>query len=224
MTGKKGMRSYERTPEIRAKMRAAKLGKKHTAEHNQKISQSLLGNQRRKGIPHTMETRLHLQGTSSGGTLDERFWAHVRKTASCWLWTGSCFRNGYGRLTTKSRIEGTRSEILVHRFAYELAHGAIPDRLLVCHSCDNRRCVNPDHLFLGTNADNSADMVQKGRQGHPIHAGTKNGMSHLTEDQVRMIRKKHSEGVTTTELARDLGVGRSTVSAIIQGRHWKHLL
>jgi len=224
MVGKKGMKAYERTPEIRQRMRLAKLGKKLSAEHKAKISLSLLGNQYRKGIPTPMEMRLHLQSTSRKQTLEERFWSNVKKTDGCWLWKGSCFKNGYGKITIRNRIEGTKREILVHRFAYELLVGPIPDGKLVCHTCDIHPCVRPDHLFPGTPLDNSKDCVQKGRQAHPDHHGILNHMAKLTEEQVRDIRRLSQDGISKAQLARDFGMSESGIIKIIKKRSWKHIL
>ena len=89
---------------------------------------------------------------------DERFWARVQKTATCWLWTGAIQSAGYGRFVTD---EGRH--VLAHRFSYWLHHGEIDDNLFALHSCDTPRCVNPEHLRLGTAKDNMGDVIARGR-------------------------------------------------------------
>ena len=92
------------------------------------------------------------------GPASERFWRRVRKTDSCWLWVGSTNRDGYGRFDSGGKVyKGS------HRYSWELSFGEIPNGLLCLHRCDTPACVNPEHLFLGTNQDNTDDKIAKGR-------------------------------------------------------------
>lgn len=105
-----------------------------------------------------------------------RLWSRVARTGECWEWTGPVNENGYGRMT----IEYERW--YVHRLSYELHHGTIPDGMNVCHRCDNPRCVRPEHLFLGTQADNMADMRAKGRAARRRRTHCKKGHPYTPEN------------------------------------------
>jgi DNA-binding XRE family transcriptional regulator len=125
--------------------------------------------------------------------------------SGCWNWTASKFGVGYGQFKLNGKMR------LAHRVSWELHNGAIPDGMHVCHTCDNRACINPEHLFLGNNADNVADKVAKGRQ-----------VRHkLTESDVLAIRA--AEGVSQARLASKFGVARSLISNIRNRTIWKML-
>lgn len=166
------------------------------------------------------------------------FWARVQKGEGCWEWRGARADTGYGRTPIGRRGRGP----FAHRFSYELHFGPIPTGLQVCHHCDNRGCVRPDHLFLGTARDNLRDMAAKGRQvfqrdpskaargdrhGTHTHPETlKRGEAHhnsrLTAEQVREIRARYpAEGITV--LGRAFGVSKQNIRAIVTGRAWKHV-
>jgi hypothetical protein len=146
-------------------------------------------------------------------TPEERFWSKVDKTSNpngCWEWTGGKIRNGYGSFTLNCK------SIVSHRFSYELYNGSIPTGLHVLHKCDNRICVNPNHLFLGTNQDNMSDKVAKGRQAK----GSTIGKAKLTEEQVLDI-KTHK--ITCKEYAKKYGITMSTIYDIWNRKTWTHI-
>lgn len=132
--------------------------------------------------------------------------------ADCWQWTGKTNNDGYGYSGT---INGN---ILAHRVMYTLAVGTIPAGLCVLHRCDNRGCVNPDHLFIGTRGDNNSDRNQKGRTVGSRCYGLMNGRTVLTDEQVSEIRRLYTPGHGVTDLAQRFGVHRSTVINIAAGR------
>lgn len=142
-----------------------------------------------------------------------RFWSRVRKTESCWLWTGGPDTRGYGRVTLGGRV------VLAHRASFKIHNpGVNLSGKAVCHSCDNRLCVNPDHLFSGSSKDNLGDASRKGRMH--LSRGDKNGNSKLSEAEVRAMLLESFEGVTTAELSAKYGISVTHVSRIISGKRW----
>jgi hypothetical protein len=171
-------------------------------------------------------------------SLVERLWARVKITDTCWLWMGSHSTAGYGTITVDSKA------ILVHRLAYELTFGPIPDGLWVLHRCDTPACVRPVHLFLGTRTDNMQDMVRKGRHWvhtrperiprgaksgarlHPerVPRGEKTTFAKLTAEQVREIRHLQRNGTLSQQAIGDMfGVSHSAISSIIHRKTWRHV-
>lgn len=145
-----------------------------------------------------------------------RFWAKVRKTADCWLWTGHRDRHGYGRVWLD-----TRRIQFAHRIAWELTNGSIADGLCCLHRCDEPACCRIDHLFLGTRVDNMHDMWAKGR-GRKLSGGQgkANPRAKLSEADVREIRAMAVTGVSGLDIANRFGVTASAVSLIVRGKNW----
>lgn len=153
---------------------------------------------------------------------NQRFWNRTDRTGDCWLWTGPVMKNGYGQTARHYR------RILTHRYAYELAHGPIPEGMCVCHTCDIRRCINPNHLFLGTVADNNRDMRAKGRSGWQVNPdcrarGSQHGRAKLTESDVLAIRDLVQAGNRRVEVAAQFNVSIPLVHKIMSREIWKHV-
>lgn len=144
---------------------------------------------------------------------EERFWSMVEKADACWLWTGYTMSSGHGQMY---HPDGT---MLVHRFSWELHNGPIPEGLVVCHKCDVPNCVNPSHLFLGTQSDNVQDAVNKGRLQH----GETNGHSKLKVDDVLSIIRLRKSGLTEPQIASQFGVSRGAINSILRNKTWKHI-
>jgi len=143
-----------------------------------------------------------------------RFWAKVNKTDGCWLWTRPPDSRGYGRFNpTHDR------DVRAHRYSWTLAYGLIPDGVFVCHHCDVRLCVRPDHLFLGDQESNMADMAAKGRSTQ----GSRHPQSKLTEELVKQIRERAEAGESHKSIRLSLGVAKSTVSMIVSRTIWRHV-
>lgn len=133
--------------------------------------------------------------------------------SGCWIWLKCLNHHGYAHLTYKGKQHRG------HRLSWETYHGPIPDGLLVLHRCDNRACVNPEHLFVGTYADNMGDMIKKGRDRHD--RGERASRAILTERDVIEIR---TSTLSLTELCKRYSAHRNTIDAVLKRQSWKHLL
>ena len=146
-------------------------------------------------------------------TIQERFWQKVDKSADCWEWSASRNRFGYGKFGVGNKIKKA------HRVAYELEIGSIPKGMCVLHKCDNRACVNPDHLWIGTQGDNIRDMWAKGRANMN---GIRNPRAKLCELDVWLI-KELLKTQTQQSIANWFSVARSTIGSIKYGTNWVYL-
>jgi len=149
---------------------------------------------------------------STGGffmTIGERFWAKVKKTDTCWLWTSSLYGQGrYGKF-----FVGNKKSIGAHRFSYMLNKGSIPCGLMILHTCDVPSCVNPEHLYAGTSRDNERDAIDRGR----IARRETHGMHKLTDEEVREIRKTKRN---TKMIALKYGISITWVKDLRRGNWW----
>jgi len=156
--------------------------------------------------------------------LETRFWSHVDRQNSddCWEWRGTRIRGGYGHLYI-GHHGGKPQLALAHRISWLLTHGEWIDgtRQIVRHRCDNPPCVNPDHLELGSYADNMRDMRDRGRERKL--RGSQAPWSKLTERDVTQIVALHQAGTSWRCLAETFGVSTPTIADIFAGRSWAHL-
>jgi hypothetical protein len=151
--------------------------------------------------------------------IEQSFWEKVNKDTQngCWEWIGSKDGNGYGLIRHNSVLYHA------HRVSFELNIGKIPPGQMVLHHCDNRACVNPEHLFLGTHTDNMRDMVAKGRHRNGNRKGMKHPLAILTDNQVIEIRRLYTTGLTQSKIAGMFHVSRGTVCSITRRVNWAHI-
>lgn len=193
-----------------------KLG--HPQYYRKTSTQWLLGDWEGLSGPKLKAKLSERMASSAEGR--KRFWSKAAKgnPDECWEWTGGFDDHGYGKFCF-TFARGKNTYLRAHRLSYFLTHGG-PLAEAVCHKCDNPKCVNPGHLFLGTRMDNNQDMVSKSRQavGRKIHT------TKLTPRQVQRIRILNLiEGVSTCQLAKIYGVVSSTIWSAVNGVNWKHL-
>ncbi len=157
------------------------------------------------------------------GDVQKRFFSKVAMTANpdkCWEWLGGKSKSGYA-LFCVNLSKGNRPSVRASRVMYFIHTGEHPTGKMVCHSCDNPNCVNPNHLFLGTPKDNTQDMIKKGRKF--VAKGEKVSTSKLTAEQVLIIRERRNNGALLRELAKDYSLDMTSISLIIRRRNWKHI-
>lgn len=154
---------------------------------------------------------------------EQRFWSKVNKDGPthprlgtpCWLWTAAIANDGYGQLAVN------RKHCLAHRLSFKIANGGIPDGLRVLHRCDNPPCVNPAHLYAGTDRDNARDRDQRGRA--VVARGERNSGCKLNEAKVREIREFAAQGRRHSAIGSQFGVSSGTIDQIVSRRSWRHV-
>jgi len=151
-----------------------------------------------------------------------KFWSKVllkANTSLCWEWGGAKNIKGYGQFSLKKN--GILTSEKSHRESYRLSKGEIPKNIMVCHSCDNPSCCNPNHLFLGTNSENMKDMYKKGR-GNDLK-GENNKLSKIKNDDISEIFLLYSQGFNFAEIGRKFNVSYVCIANIIKRKTWKHI-
>lgn len=149
----------------------------------------------------------------------QRFWAKVKQLGDddCWEWQAGFSQNGYGAFKLG------RKSITSSRMAYALTTNDDPLEFFICHTCDNRKCCNPSHLYKGTVVENSRDMIVRGRWAGGNNTGSKNPISKLVESDIVAIRGYFSAGINNKQIAKIYGVTHQMISKIRRGHFWKHV-
>lgn len=149
-------------------------------------------------------------------SITERFFEKIARTpfTKCWLWSAAIRPDGYGAFTYHIP---KKQSVVAHRFSWMHHFGEIPPGMNVCHKCDIRACVNPEHLFLGTQGDNVRDAARKGR----LARWDRHHQSVLSLEQVSEIRRRAGAGETHKSLGKEFGVSRATVGRMVRMETWK---
>lgn len=151
-------------------------------------------------------------------------WERIEKytmpepNSGCWLWTGACDNDGYARITIGSLKDNSKRSAVVSRLVCEKIHG-LPDNMLALHKCDNPNCINPDHIYPGTQKQNTKDCIDRNRRTQ-IKRGEENNMAVLKPEEVLHIRSSEQRGV---DLAARYGVSQATISIIRSRKIWRHI-
>jgi len=163
-------------------------------------------------MPYTKVTRNNIFG--------DRFRKNIQWTPTCWIWTGNRLVTGYGQFRLTPHLK--THKVLAHRMSWEIHNGPIPVGMFICHKCNNPPCVNPDHLYAGTQKDNMQDRIVSGRYGSQPK-GSNHHATSLTEADIPVIRKRRANGERAMDIAADFHVAPSVVSGICRGVRWKHV-
>jgi len=175
---------------------------------------------------HLQRVRKYGSPNDRRPTFEDRFWVKVDKNGPvpehrpdlgpCWIWTSATNEHGYGVMRPEGRRSGPT--VKAHRVSVTL-DGRDPSGLNVLHRCDNPPCARPDHLIIGTKADNSQDMIAKGRG----LVGERNGHAKLTAEQVVDIRRRRAAGERRKDLAAEFGVSGAAITRVANGEGWRHV-
>lgn len=213
--------------------RVCRLRASFTCEEGCRCLRALASLRAAGGIRPSMKTKIRNKEMFFDDSRDwaienreiDRFWNNVQlgSETDCWLYTASTNWDGHGRFPLKFKY-GRRATVQAHRLSWFLLRGPVPYGKLVCHNCptgDNPRCVNPNHLFIGTDMDNWRDCQRKGRERHPKHES--HGRALLTKDDVRFIRRHYvprSPHASAVRMAEIFNVSISCIHHIISGKNW----
>jgi hypothetical protein len=159
------------------------------------------------------------QKGKEGRPITETFWEKVdiKEPDKCWEWKAALYKSGYGQIWQNGKMRRA------HRVSWEITYGHIPIGLNVCHICDNRKCVNPSHLFLGTYLDNNLDKIRKGRTNRRERTSDMKYRTKLTESDIVQIRSLAEDGMPQREIAKRFGVSHPSIGYIVRREQWKHI-
>jgi len=161
------------------------------------------------------------KGPTSIG-LEKRFWKYTdrRSSSECWNWTGPLLNSGYSQLGVGSESNGTRAVRMGHRISWLIHFGEVPEEKMVLHKCDNRKCVNPNHLYLGTHKENMQDAYNR----MTMSRGEQHHNAKLTKEKVIELRNRYADGESIRSLSRSFKLDRATVKAAAIRKTWRQVL